>query len=278
MLSLKSALVVLALGGGNLSSEGQPEEPESHEAEMPDPPAEVEDPGLPIEEQPPTPPPSTARPGSKIRPSRGWLVPDERLRKRVPPPPSGNIHLHNLYRRESLKMNIFNRDGSYNADALKALSRLLRCKRTDLETPIEPRLFTILSHVYDRFGERRIEVTSGYRNQLRTTSNHYRGSATDIHVQGVNASDLSAFLDTLDAGGMGVGLYPTGRFRARRRAASAELPLDRLLADRSGRSESAPASRLEDPEETPAELIRRGRTSPHRRNSSQLKTPPTIRT
>ena len=88
----------------------------------------------------------------------------------------------------------------------------MRCKRTDLETPIEPRLFVVLSHIYDRFGGRRIEVTSGYRNQRRTTSNHYRGSATDIHVQGVDPASLSAFVETLDSGGMGVGLYPRGGF------------------------------------------------------------------
>ena len=110
---------------------------------------------------------------------------DEKLRRRSPPPPSGNVHIRNLYRQEELKVNIYNRDGSYNTDALKQLSHLLRCKRTDTETPMEPRLFTILSHVYDHFGERRIELTSGYRNQRKTTSNHYRGSASDIMVPGV---------------------------------------------------------------------------------------------
>jgi uncharacterized protein YcbK (DUF882 family) len=151
-------------------------------------------------------------PLGKIPRMQGHMVPDVKLRKRLPPPPSGNIHLHNVYRQESLKLNIFERDGSYNLEALRALSRLLRCKRTDTATTIEPRLFVILSHVYDHFGERRIEVTSGYRNQVRTTSNHFRGSATDIHLQGVSPRELSAFIESLDSGGMGVGLYPRGGF------------------------------------------------------------------
>jgi uncharacterized protein YcbK (DUF882 family) len=142
----------------------------------------------------------------------GYAVFDEKLRRRSPPPPSGNIHIRNLFRQEELKVNIYNRDGSYNTDALKQLSHLLRCKRTDTEIPIEPRLFTILSHVYDHFGERRIEVTSGYRNQRKTTSNHYRGSASDIMVNGVPPKVLRGFVESLDAGGIGVGIYPASGF------------------------------------------------------------------
>jgi uncharacterized protein YcbK (DUF882 family) len=210
-----SVLVVIALGGASPARGAAPEqpEPEEEEEETPEPPPDADrpaDPGTPGLHEP------DARSGPsraiKIRNTEGHVVPDARLRKRAPPPPSGNIHLYNLYRRESLKVNIYNSDGSYNVEALAALSQILRCKRTGTMTPIEPRLFAILSHIYDRFGERRIEVTSGYRNQRRTTSNHYRGSATDIQVQGVNARTLSAFVESLDSGGMGVGLYPRGGF------------------------------------------------------------------
>ena len=142
----------------------------------------------------------------------GYPVADEKLRKNLPPPPSGNIHLFDPYRNESLKINIFNLDGSYNLDALKAVSHFLRCKRTDTETQIEPRLLAILSHIYDHFGDRRIEVTSGYRNQVHTTSNHYRGSASDITIPGIAPKKLRAFAESLDAGGMGIGLYPTSGF------------------------------------------------------------------
>jgi uncharacterized protein YcbK (DUF882 family) len=223
--ALRFPLAALALGGaialaGAGQAQPEAEEPEAggNPAEEPEEPARPDLPGPQgrPEEDRILPPGAaitrTARALGKIRRSQGHVVTDEKLRKRLPPPPSGNIHLHNIYRQESLKVNIYNRDGSYNSDALKALSRLLRCKRTDLETPIEPRLFVVLSHIYDRFGERRIEVTSGYRNQRRATSNHFRGSATDIHLQGVPPAVLSAFVETLDSGGMGVGLYPRGGF------------------------------------------------------------------
>jgi uncharacterized protein YcbK (DUF882 family) len=158
--------------------------------------------------------PATAKPKKKKRSGKpvGYAVYDEKLRRRSPPPPSGNVHIRNLFRQEELKVNIYNLDGSYNTDALKQLSHLLRCKRTDTETPMEPRLFTILSHVFDHFGERRIELTSGYRNQRKTTSNHYRGSASDIMIQGVPPKVLRSFIESLDAGGIGVGIYPASGF------------------------------------------------------------------
>jgi uncharacterized protein YcbK (DUF882 family) len=125
--------------------------------------------------------------------------------------PSGNLHLFHVYRRESLKVNIYNEDGSYDIDALRAVSHLLRCVKTDAERDIEPRLLTVLSRIYDHFGER-IEVTSGYRNQRKTTSFHFRGSATDILIPHIKLTALRAYVESLDTGGMGIGLYPRAGF------------------------------------------------------------------
>ena len=128
------------------------------------------------------------------------------------PPPSGNLRLVHFFRRESVKVNIYNSDGSYNARALKAVSHFLRCQRTNAKKGIEPRLLTILSQVYDHFGGRPIAVTSGYRYQRNTSSYHYRGTATDIFVRGVTPADLRAFVETLDSGDMGIGFYPRRGF------------------------------------------------------------------
>jgi uncharacterized protein YcbK (DUF882 family) len=142
----------------------------------------------------------------------GHAVTEDQLRRKAPPRPSGNIHLFHLYRSESLKVNIYNADGSYDVDALRAVSHLLRCTKTDAEKDVEPRLLTVLSHVYDHFGGRRIEITSGYRNQRGTTSYHFRASATDILIEGVKPTVVRAFVETLDTGGMGIGLYPRSGF------------------------------------------------------------------
>jgi uncharacterized protein YcbK (DUF882 family) len=144
--------------------------------------------------------------------TQGWVAPEAELRKEPAPRPSGNLHLWRLADRDQLKINIYNTDGSYNVDAVKAATHILRCKRTNTEKPVDPRLLTVLSHVYDHFGERRIEIVSGFRNQQRTTSFHYKASASDIRVAGVKPATVRAFVETLDAGGMGIGFYPRSQF------------------------------------------------------------------
>ena len=162
-------------------------------------------------EEGPAPAKATRRKGKRSRVS-GNVVPEDDLRKRLPPPPSGNIYLYRPVEKESLKINVFNPDGSYNVDALKAAWHMLRCRRTDTEKEMEPRLLAIISHVFDHFGEKRIDVVSGFRNQRKTTSYHYKGTAADIRIEGIPARKLRAFVETLDAGGMGIGIYPVTGF------------------------------------------------------------------
>jgi uncharacterized protein YcbK (DUF882 family) len=69
----------------------------------------------------------------------------------------------------------------------------------------------MLSRVYDHFGKR-IELVSGFRNQKRTSSFHFHGSASDIRIVGVATADLHKFVETLDTGGMGIGIYPRAGF------------------------------------------------------------------
>ena len=142
----------------------------------------------------------------------GLVVPESLLRKEPLGTPSGDLELRMLGLDESVKVNIYNQDGSYNVEALRSLDHVLRCRRTDDEKPIEPRLFTILSHVYDHFGGKAIDVVSGYRNQRKKTSNHYKGTATDIRIEGVTPKKIESFAETLDTGGLGIGLYPRGQF------------------------------------------------------------------
>lgn len=142
----------------------------------------------------------------------GVVVPESLLRKEALGKPSGNLELRMNGLDESVKVNIYNQDGSYNVEALRSLDHVLRCRRTDDEKPIEPRLFTILSHVYDHFGGKAIDIVSGYRNQRKTTSNHYKGTATDIRIEGVTPKKIRSFAESIDTGGLGIGLYPRGQF------------------------------------------------------------------
>lgn len=142
----------------------------------------------------------------------GHVVPEAALRDAPLPRPSGNLHLVFPGVKDEVEVNIYNADGSYNIDSLEQASHVLRCRRTDTEKPIDPQLLMLLSHVYDHFGGKPLEIVSGYRNQRKQTSNHFKGTASDIRIAGVPPKKIREFAESLDGGGMGIGIYPKGGF------------------------------------------------------------------
>lgn len=141
----------------------------------------------------------------------GRLAAATELRDDPLPRPSGHIEFFAVNFQEKVAVDIYNEDGSFNEEALDTLNHLFRCKRTNTEKAIEPRLFTVLSHIYDRF-QRPLELVSGFRNQVRTTSFHFHGAASDIRIAGVSDKELHKFVASLDVGGMGLGIYPRAGF------------------------------------------------------------------
>ena len=138
----------------------------------------------------------------------GWPVPEKALLAKNPDRPSGDLDIYSVNYKSEAKVNIYNADGSFNVQALAEISHIFKCRRSGLEHDIDTRLLTILSHVYDHFGGKRIELLSGYRFQRRTTSNHFHGAAADIRIRGVNPRKIRSYVQSLDSGGMGVGWYP----------------------------------------------------------------------
>jgi uncharacterized protein YcbK (DUF882 family) len=143
----------------------------------------------------------------------GRVVPEEQLRTEPLPRASGNLHIVSAANpNDQAKVNIYNPDGSYNLDAIDELNHVLRCRRTDAEKPIDLQLLAILSRVYDHFGGKPLQIVSGFRNQRKQSSNHFKGRASDIRIAGVPPKKIRAFAETLDRGGMGIGIYPRSQF------------------------------------------------------------------
>jgi uncharacterized protein YcbK (DUF882 family) len=143
----------------------------------------------------------------------GRVVAESALRTEPLPRPSGNLEIVSLANsNDRAKVNIFNPDGSYSVDAIEELNFVLRCRRTDDEKPIDIQLLNWLSLIYDHFGGKPLQIVSGYRNQRKQTSNHFKGRATDIRIEGVTPKQIRAFAETLDRGGMGIGFYPVSGF------------------------------------------------------------------
>src|SRR5262245_17861844 len=143
----------------------------------------------------------------------GRVVNEADLRTDPLPRPSGNLEIVSVNNpTDRAKVNIYNKDGSYSIDAVEELNFVLRCRRTDDEKPIDVQLLTWMSAIYDHFGGKPLQIVSGYRNQRKQSSNHFKGRAMDIRIEGVSPKQIRAFVQTLDRGGMGIGFYPVSGF------------------------------------------------------------------
>jgi uncharacterized protein YcbK (DUF882 family) len=142
----------------------------------------------------------------------GHLVRDAELRTEPLPRPSGKLKLYSVNLHERLEIELYDGQGMLREDSLDTLNHFWRCRRTGTEKPINPHLFELLSIIQDHFDGRTIELVSGFRNQERTTSYHFHGSASDIRIAGVSDRELHKFVSTLDTGNMGLGLYPRAGF------------------------------------------------------------------
>ena len=143
----------------------------------------------------------------------GRVVDESALRTEPLPHPSGNLEIVSVNNpSEHAKVNIYNKDGSYSLESLEELNSVLRCRRTDDEKPIDIQLLTWMSLIYDHFGSKPLQIVSGYRNQRKQSSNHFKGRAMDIRIEGVTPKQVRTFAETLDRGGMGIGYYPVSQF------------------------------------------------------------------
>jgi uncharacterized protein YcbK (DUF882 family) len=156
---------------------------------------------------------STSKKGTRAKRGRfdGRNVSESELRKEPLPHPSGHVVVRNPALHEELDVNIYNSDGSFNQSALAQLDHLFRCRKTFEERAMDPRLYEVLSTIYDHFGKP-IDLNSGFRYQRNEGSRHFHGSAMDITIPTVSYREIYAYASALDTGGMGIGRYPRGGF------------------------------------------------------------------
>lgn len=147
-----------------------------------------------------------------VRHFQGRSVRTAELRTSPLTRPSGKIALYNVHFRKTVNVNIYDADGDFDDAALAKLDNNFRCWRTGNERAVDPRLYEMLSRIYDHFGKKRIELVSGFRYQRNESSRHFHGSASDIRISGVTTRQLYNYARSLDVGGMGIGIYPKSGF------------------------------------------------------------------
>lgn len=119
-----------------------------------------------------------------------------------------------LLRRGKLhEIAMFDADGRLGHDALAELRALMTDPNSGIDHPTHWRLATLLVAVANHFPGATIEVVSGYRHVSRHAdrSNHTRGRAVDMRVEGVRNRRLFELLRRSFAD-IGVGYYPNGTF------------------------------------------------------------------
>jgi uncharacterized protein YcbK (DUF882 family) len=135
-----------------------------------------------------------------------------RLRTEPLAKPSGTVWLSAENLAEQVKVDIYKPDGSFDEAALAKLDEVFRCVKTGEVRAVRRELYEQLSRIYDHFGGKRVVLVSGFRFGDRTSSRHYHASAMDIRIPGVSINAMYRYAESLDAGGMGIGLYPTSGF------------------------------------------------------------------
>ena len=126
--------------------------------------------------------------------------------------PSGDVWIRAENLGEDVKVNIYKADGSFDEESLGKLDDLFRCARTGEVRAVRRELYEQLSRIYDHFEGKEIDLVSGFRFAERNSSRHFHASAMDIHIPGVSINELYTYAESLDPGGMGIGLYPTSQF------------------------------------------------------------------
>lgn len=143
---------------------------------------------------------------------RGHNALKSTLRTEPLPKPSGNVWVKVDNLNQEVKVNIYKADGTFDDASLAQLDDAFRCVRTGEVRAVRKELYEQLSRFNDRFEGKQIHLVSGFRFAERNSSRHFHASAMDIRIPGVSIREMYKFAESLDAGGMGVGLYPTSGF------------------------------------------------------------------
>jgi uncharacterized protein YcbK (DUF882 family) len=126
--------------------------------------------------------------------------------------PSGHIHLRAENLGEDVEVDIYKADGSFDEGSLAKLDELFRDPKVGEVRAVRRELFEQLSRVQDHFEGKTVFLVSGFRFQERDSSRHFHASAMDIRIPGVSIYEMYKYCESLDPGGMGLGIYPTSGF------------------------------------------------------------------
>lgn len=129
---------------------------------------------------------------------------------------SGTLHLNNLRNNREARVQLLNRDGSFNEPAFDEVDRVFGFPGAENGEHISPRMLFMLSYFADQLAPgRTINIESAYRSpeyngQIRAnganaakTSTHMDGLALDFWLEGVDGKELWETIRAKNCGGVG---------------------------------------------------------------------------
>jgi uncharacterized protein YcbK (DUF882 family) len=156
--------------------------------------------------------PAAAGPKPKRKAFSGANAPKASYRKDPLPAASGKLWIYAENLDQEARVDIYKPDGSFDNAALAKLDDLFRCVASGEVRAVRAELYEQLSRIQDHFGGKQLVLVSGFRYPERTSSRHHHASAADFRIKGVSINEIRAYAETLDAGNMGIGIYPTTQF------------------------------------------------------------------
>jgi uncharacterized protein YcbK (DUF882 family) len=168
---------------------------------------------LPLSKFPLEPDDEQPLPGNTVEPLSPSLAKSV-LFKPVPDLSGAQLALYDINGQHSLAVRPFDAAGMPEPGAFEALKNFMRCRRTGHTQDMNPRLLALLLRISNAFGNPVLQVISAHRKAdgvvTQDTSQHTRGTASDIRIAGVSVETLAETARSL--GAAGVGVYPEHRF------------------------------------------------------------------
>jgi uncharacterized protein YcbK (DUF882 family) len=127
---------------------------------------------------------------------------------------ASRLRLYDVNGERSLSVAPFLPDGSCSRPGFSQLREFMRCRRTGHTMDMNPDLVRLLMRISKRFDNATLHVISAHRavDGVVTSerSQHGKGTASDIRIEGVSVETLAAVAK--QEGARGVGMYPKSRF------------------------------------------------------------------
>jgi Uncharacterized protein conserved in bacteria len=129
---------------------------------------------------------------------------------------SGSLHLKNLRNNREAKVNLLNKDGSFNTEAFSKVDVVFDFPAAETGEHVSARLLFMLSYFVDRMAPGKVvHIESAYRspeynqrirengNNVARTSTHQDGIALDFWLPGVSGKRLWKTIKAKNCGGVG---------------------------------------------------------------------------